>query len=88
MKVMLLVLMLALVRCSSDVSAADAPKADELVTHEDHAACHCESKLSEPVWRYGTLCKKGELSQGHGVNKDGKQVAGCVTISYHCECKP
>lgn len=72
-------LAIALVGCSKAADATTTPD-----TSKD---CSCSVVLSEPVWRFGTLCLKGELSQGHGVNKNGQEVAGCVTIKSSCVCK-
>lgn len=70
------------------VGCTKAEAQDQPATHEHHE-CKCETKVSEPIWRFGTLCQKGELSQGHGLNKNGQVVSGCVTLKHEgCVCEP
>lgn len=70
-------LAIALSGCGDDANASsEAPVAN--VTHT------CKLIQSEAVWRVGTLCQKGELSQGHGVNPQGQMVSGCVTVKLVC----
>ncbi len=51
-----------------------------------HHECHCKVELVGPVWRLGTLCQKGELSQGHGKNPQDQEVSGCYTLKHSCDC--
>lgn len=80
MKVLLAIFTaLTFINCSKPADATQDVK-------KDHHECKCESKFTAPVWRFGTLCQAGEASQGHGVNKDGRVVSGCVKIDHTCTC--
>lgn len=78
--ILLALMALALVGCTKAEATGDADK----TCHEN---CGCSVSLSEPTWRVGTLCLKGEVSQGHGMNKNGQEVAGCVVVKGDCTCK-
>ncbi len=59
---------------------------EEVKPETEKHECHCEAKLVGPVWKPGTLCAKGEVSQGHGVNPKGQMVSGCYKLESKCEC--
>lgn len=71
------------------VSACHKAEATSEVIEEQKPAheCKCVTKLVGPVWKFGTLCAKDEVSQGHGVNPKGQVVSGCYKLEHSCpEC--
>lgn len=80
MKVVIGLIALYLVGCSEAISSdTEKPASCECEKH------HCETKLVGPVWKPGTLCAKGEVSQGHGKNPQGVEVTGCYKLETTCK---
>lgn len=82
MKHYALIAYVAMSLITSACHKADA--STDVVAEEQKPEHHCVAKLVGPVWKPGTLCAKGEVSQGHGVNPKGQIVSGCYQLKTEC----